>query len=286
MSAVLYESSGGVATLTLSRPERLNAMRREDYDRLVAAIDRAEADRTARVLVLTGAGRAFCAGTDLSDGFDLPAGGDPATGRDVPADLGGRVTLRLFRCRKPVIAAINGAAVGFGASLALPADFRLAATGARFGFVFSRRGIAADGCSSWFLPRIVGLPRAADWLLTGRMIEAGEALAAGLVSRLVDPDRLMAEARGLAEDLARTASPLSLAVNRRLLWLAAGLASPHEAHRLESRAMAATLAGPDPAEGAAAFQARRAPVFTTDAADADFLDAWRDPEPFTPGPAP
>ena len=277
MTAVLYESREGIATLTLSRPERLNAMRREDYDALIAAIDRAEADRTARVLILTGAGRAFCAGTDLSDGFDLPAGGDPATGQDVPPDLGGRVSLRLFRCRKPVIAAINGAAVGFGASVTLPADFRLAATGARFGFVFSRRGIAADGCSSWFLPRVVGLPCAADWLLTGRMIEAEEALARGLVSRLVEPGQLMAEARALALDLVQNTSPLSLAVNRRLLWLAAGQGSPEAAHRLESRAMVATLAGPDPAEGAAAFQARRAPVFGTDALDADFLEAWDKP---------
>ena len=175
MSAVLISVRDEVATLTLNRPEKLNAFRRQDYDSLIAAIDAAETDPAVRVTVLTGAGRGFCAGTDLSDGFDLPSGGDPATGEGVPPDLGGRVALRLYRCLKPVIAAVNGAAMGFGASLCLPCDFRIASTSARFGFVFARRGISADGCCSWFLPRIVGLPRAADWLLSGRMITAEEA---------------------------------------------------------------------------------------------------------------
>ena len=254
-----------MATLTLNRPEKLNAFRRQDYDSLIAAIDAAETDPAVRVTVLTGAGRGFCAGTDLSDGFDLPSGGDPATGEGVPPDLGGRVALRLYRCLKPVIAAVNGAAMGFGASLCLPCDFRIASTSARFGFVFARRGISADGCCSWFLPRIVGLPRAADWLLSGRMITAEEALATGLVSRLLPSADLLPEALALAQDLARNCAPLSMALNRRLLWQMSAAASPQEAHLLESRAMVATLTGPDPKEGVLAFREKRPPQFTAPA---------------------
>ncbi len=271
MSAVLISVQDGVATLTLNRPEKLNAFRRQDYDSLIAALDVAESDSTVRVTLLTGAGRGFCAGTDLSDGFDLPTGGDPATGAGVPPDLGGRVALRLYRCLKPVIAAVNGAAMGFGASLTLPCDFRLASTTARFGFVFSRRGISADGCSSWFLPRIVGLPRAADWLLSGRMITAEEALACGLVSRLLPPEELMPSAMALARDLAQNCAPLSMALNRRLLWQMSAAASPEAAHLMESRAMVATLTGPDPAEGVQAFRKKRPPQFTARAEGAAVL---------------
>ena len=272
MTAVLVSVRDGVATLTLNRPEKLNAFRREDYDTLIAALDQVEADDAVRATVLTGAGRGFCAGTDLSAGFDLPVGGDPSTGEGVPPDLGGRVALRLFRCSKPLIAAVNGAAMGFGASLTLPCDFRIAATTARFGFVFSRRGIAADACSSWFLPRVVGLPRAVDWLLTGRQFEADEALASGLVSRLLPPEDLLSAAQEIGLDLALNCSPLSLALNRRLVWQMAAAPHPELAHRMESRAMVVALLGPDPAEGIEAYRNRRPPRFTAIAKGAAVLD--------------
>ncbi|MCF1707936.1 enoyl-CoA hydratase-related protein [Tabrizicola sp. J26] len=276
MSLRLDRPQDWVAELTLDRPEKFNAMRAGDYDLLLSLLEKVEADADVRVLILTGAGRAFCAGTDLSDGFDLPAGGDPATGAGVPPDLGGRVALRLFSFRKPVIAAINGAAIGFGATLTLPCDFRLAVPEARFGFVFSRRGIAADGCSSWFLPRIVGPTKAADWLLTGRMFDAAEAQASGLLTRIAPAEALLKEARLLASDLASNCSPLSLAVNRQLLWQMAGAPHPFLAHQLESRAMVATLAGPDPAEGARAFREKRSPTFRSNAAAAEFIGGWPD----------
>ncbi|WP_342640643.1 enoyl-CoA hydratase-related protein [Rhodoligotrophos ferricapiens] len=269
-----YEKAAGIVTIWLNRPEKLNAARKETHDELLAALSRADEDDDVRVVVVSGRGRAFCAGTDLSGGFSLPSGGDPATGEGVPADLGGRVTLRLFDMRKPVIGAINGVAVGFGATFLLPMDVRFASSEARFGFVFSRRGIVAESCSSWFLPRLVGIPTALDWMITGRLILAEEALKAGLVQKVLPPDHLLAEAMTLAQDIVKQTAPVSVAVNRQLLWKMMGADHPRIAHALESRALSATLAHPDSAEGARSFAEKRPAEFRGRISEAAFIDGW------------
>lgn len=264
-----------IVTIALNRPDKLNAARAETYSELVAALDAADADEAVRAIIVTGRGRAFCAGTDLSGGrFSLPRGGDPATGKGIPADLGGRVTLRLFEMRKPVIGAVNGPAVGFGATFLLPMDYRIASSTARFGFVFTRRGIAAESCSSWFLPRIVGITTALDWMLTGRMVDAEEALRKGLVSEIAAPEELLAKATAIAREIADNTAPASVALNRQLLWRMLGADHPLEAHKLESRAIAATVGTPDSAEGARAFLEKRPPNFTGKVADTRYMEAW------------
>lgn len=266
----------GVATITLNRPDKLNAMTTRMIDSLIAAFDRAEADDGVRAVVVTGAGRAFCAGTDLSAGFALPTGGDPRSGEGVPPDVGGVLTLRLFRMRKPVIGAINGVAAGIGATLLLAMDRRIAVTDSRFTFPFARRGIMAESASSWFLPRIVGMSAALDWMLTGRMIEADEAMAKGLVDELAPASGLLPRAREFARQIIEHTAPASVAVNRRLLWRMAGAASPAEAHELESRALSGLLAHPDSAEGVASFKEKRRPAFTGTIRTADFMDGWEE----------
>ena len=269
-----YSRDGATAVITLNRPEKLNAVRMRTLDELIAALDDADADDCVRAVVVTGAGRAFCAGTDLSDGFDLPMGGNPATGEGIPPDAGGRVTLRLYEMTKPVIAAINGAAVGFGATSLLAMDFRLAAPEAKFCYIFARRGIVAESCSSWFLPRVVGVATALDWMLTGRMIPAQEALRKGLVQEVLPAEALLPRAMEIARDIAENTAPMSVAINRQLLWKLLDAGHPRMAHELESRGVAATLAGPDSREGAKAFAERRAPAFTSKASDAAFMRAW------------
>jgi enoyl-CoA hydratase/carnithine racemase len=259
---VLYESEHGIATLTLHRPDNLNAFTRRMRDELLDAFDRADADDEVRAVIVTGAGRAFCAGADLSGGADAfrYASRDP-TPAEEHRDGGGRVTLRIFESRKPVIAALNGAAVGIGATMTLPMDVRIASSAARFGFVFTRRGIVPEACSSWFLPRIVGMSRAAEWVLTGRVFDAGEALAGGLVSRVVAPADLLPAARALAREIADHTSPVSVALARQMLWRLAAADHPMEAHKIDSRAIYAMGASPDVAEGIAAFKEKRVPRF-------------------------
>ncbi|WP_137388362.1 enoyl-CoA hydratase-related protein [Rhodoligotrophos defluvii] len=269
-----YEKADGVVTICLNRPDKLNAARVETHDELLTAFTRADEDDEVRAVVVTGNGRAFCAGTDLSGGFNLPSGGDPATGENVPADLGGRVSLRLYEMRKPVIGAINGVAVGFGATVLLPMDFRIAASEARFGFIFSRRGIVAESCSSWFLPRLVGIATALDWMITGRMIPADEALERGLLHKVVAQDQLLSTAMALARDIADNTAPVSVALNRQLLWKMLGADRPRIAHDLESRALSATLALPDSREGARAFTEKRPAAFSGRTSEAAFMDAW------------
>jgi enoyl-CoA hydratase/carnithine racemase len=269
-----YVKDGTTAIIALNRPEKLNAVRMRSLDELVAALDDADADDAIRAVVVTGNGRAFCAGTDLSDGFDLPMGGDPATGDGVPPDAGGRVTLRLYEMTKPVIAAVNGPAVGFGATSLLAMDFRLAAAEAKFCYIFARRGIVAESCSSWFLPRIVGVATALDWMLTGRMVPAQEALQKGRVQDVVPAEALLPRAMEIARGIAETTAPVSVAINRQLMWKMLDAEHPRMAHALESRGVAATLAGPDAREGARAFAERRAPAFTSKASDAAFMRAW------------
>lgn len=271
---VAYAIRGAAAVVSFNRPDRMNAARAQTHADLSAALDRAEADDDVRAVVLTGEGRAFCAGTDISDGFDLPVGGDPATGEGVPPDIGGVTVLRLFRMNKPVIAAVNGAAVGFGASLSVACDIRLAAPAAKWGFVFARRGIAAESCVSWFLPRAVGMSVALDWMMTGRMIASEEAERSGLVSHVVPLDGLLDAALAIVEDIAAHTAPASVAMNRRLVWRMASASHPAEAHALESRAIAARLAHADSAEGVAAFAERRPPKFGRGLEPAAIIDRW------------
>lgn len=271
---IAYSVRDGAAVLAFDRPDRMNAARMKTHTDLIAALDRAEADDAVRCVVLTGQGRAFCAGTDISEGFDLPTGGDPATGEGVAPDVGGVTVLRLFRMRKPVIAAVNGAAVGFGASLTLACDIRLASETAKWGFVFARRGIAAESCCSWFLPRAVGISTALDWMMTGRMVPASEAQAAGMVTSLHPPGSLLDAALEIAREIAENTAPASVAMNRHLLWRMMGAAHPAEAHALESRAIAARLAHPDSAEGVAAFAERRAPRFAAGLDGAEVMSGW------------
>jgi enoyl-CoA hydratase/carnithine racemase len=254
--AILLETlEEGVLTLTLNRPDKLNAMSYALLDGLVAALDRADEDDEVRAIILTGAGRGFCAGTDLSGGsetFDVSR-----VPRDEHRDLGAKLTLRIFEMRKPVIAAINGPATGIGITLTLPCDIRLASSQARMGFVFVRRGIAPDACSSWFAPRIVGISQAADWFMSGRVFDAGEALRGGLVSEVVEPERLLPRAREIARQFVSESSQVSVALVRRLLWQMLGASSPREAMLLESKALWHMGQGADSREGVASFLEKR-----------------------------
>ena len=271
---IAYSVRGAAAVLSFDRPERMNAARMKTHADFVAALDRAEQDDAVRAIVVTGNGKAFCAGTDISEGFRLPEGGNPSTGEGVPADIGGTTVLRLFRSRKPVIAAVNGAAVGFGASLSIACDMRIASPAARWGFVFARRGIAPESCISWFLPRAVGMATALDWMMTGRMVSAEEAAEAGMLKAVVAPDALLDTALAIVEDIAANTAAVSVAMNRQLLWRMAGAAHPSQAHALESRALAARLSHSDSGEGVAAFSEKRPPRFEAGLEGASVMDGW------------
>jgi len=258
---LLYEAQDGILTLTLNRPDKLNAFTNTMALELIDAFDRSDADDAIRVVIVTGAGRGFCAGADLSAGaatFDHAAQGG-ATDLDDPSirDGGGTVTLRIFRSLKPVIAAVNGPAVGIGATMQLAMDIRLASEAARFGFVFARRGIVPEAASSWFLPRIVGLPQALEWCFTGRVFPAAEALAGGLVRSVHAPDDLLPAARALAREIADNTAPVSVALTRQMLWRMAGARDPMEAHRVDSRAIFTRGASADAAEGVTSFLEKR-----------------------------
>jgi enoyl-CoA hydratase/carnithine racemase len=260
---ILVDARDGILTVTLNRPEKLNAFTPRMRDELIAAFDRADADDEVRAVVVTGAGRAFCAGADLSlgaDTFDYPRReglSDPGRHRDG----GGRLALRIYESRKPVIAAVNGPAVGIGATMTLPMDLRLAAIHAGFGFVFTRRGIVPEACSSWFLPRLVGVGTALEWVLSGRTVWAEEALRRGLVRSLHAPADLLPEALALAREIAENAAPVSVTLARHLLWRMLGADHPMAAHRIESRAMFTLGQGPDAKEGVRAFLEKRPPRF-------------------------
>jgi enoyl-CoA hydratase/carnithine racemase len=262
-----YEIADQILTITLDRPDRLNAFTATMGRELIEAFDLADADDDVRAVIVTGAGRAFCAGADLQSGgstFDLS---DRRIGDDVPRDGGGQVSLRIFDCTKPVIAAINGAAVGVGVTMTLPMDIRLAAEEARFGFVFVRRGIVPEACSSWFLPRIVGIARAMEWAATGRLVSAEEAAAAGLVRSVHPGAELIGAARELAREVAEHAAPVSVALTRRLMWRMLGATHPMAAHRADSRAMFARGRSADAREGVTSFLEKRPPQFTDRVSD-------------------
>ncbi|GAB3498972.1 enoyl-CoA hydratase-related protein [Nocardiopsis coralliicola] len=261
---ITYAAASGVATITLNRPDRLNAFTGTMRGELIRAFDEADADDAVRAVVVTGAGRGFCAGADLeagADTFNASARGEKRREADriggVPRDGGGTVALRIAAARKPVIGAVNGPAVGVGATMTLPMDIRLAAESARFGFVFARRGIVPEAASTWFLPRVVGISQAMEWVATGRVFGAAEAREGRLVSRVVPDGELLSAAHGVAQEIAENTSAVSVAVSRQLLWGMLGAESPWEAHRLDSQAIHALGAGPDAAEGVAAFLEKR-----------------------------
>ncbi len=257
---LLYDVTNGVLKLTLHRPDRLNAFTATMGSELIDAFDRADADDDVRAIILTGSGRAFCAGADLSAGaatFDRFAAGQVDLSDPAIRDGGGLLTLRIFRCLKPVIAAVNGPAVGVGATMLLATDMRLASETARFGFVFTRRGIVPEAASSYFLPRIVGLPQALEWCLTGKVFPAAEALQGGLVRSVHAPDDLLPAATALAREIADNTAPVSVALTRQMLWRLAAARDPMEAHRIESRGIFTRGASADAAEGIASFLEKR-----------------------------
>ena len=253
-----YAVEDGIATITLDRPDRMNAFTERMRLELIAAFDRADADDDVRVVIVTGRGKAFCAGADLAGGGDTFR----SDSEEVWRDGGGQVSLRIYESKKPVIAAINGPAVGVGVTMTLPMDIRLASDSARFGFVFTRRGITPEACSSWFLPRLVGISRALGWVLSGRVFPAAEALAGGLVSEVLPAADLLPRARALAREIADNTSAVSVALGRQLLWRMLGADHPMEAHKIDSRAISHMGRSPDAAEGVTSFLEKRPPRFS------------------------
>jgi enoyl-CoA hydratase/carnithine racemase len=275
------EVSERILTITLDRPERLNAWTATMAGELLEAFDRADADDEVRAVIVTGAGRGFCAGADLQSGGDTfdyrrRAEGPGGSG---PRDNGGELTLRIFDCTKPVIAAINGPAVGIGATMTLPMDVRLASEEARIGFVFARRGIIPEAASSWFLPRVVGISRAMEWVATGRVFSAREALEGGLVRSVHGPAELLPAARELAREIAENTAPVSVALARRLMWRMLGAEHPMIAHRADSRGMVARGQSADAVEGITAFLEKRPAAFPDRVSDGlpDVMPGYRSP---------
>jgi len=261
---IAYElDADGILTITLDRPEQLNAFTGQMQHEMIDALDRADADDSVRAIIVTGRGRGFCAGADLSGGpntFNSAARGGPADIADY-RDGGGQLTLRIFECKKPVIAAINGPAVGVGITMTLAMDMRLASDNARMGFVFARRGIVMEACSSWFLPRIAGIQQATEWVYTGRVFPAQEALAGRLVRSLHPPAELLPAARAIALEVAQNTSGVSVALNRQLLWRGLVADHPMQAHMADSRGILMMGQSADVKEGVASFLEKRAPHF-------------------------
>jgi enoyl-CoA hydratase/carnithine racemase len=273
-----------IATITLNRPDKMNAFTGQMMLDLVAAFDATDADDAVGAVIVTGAGRAFCAGADLSAGaatfdYDRRLEREPeraASAQERLRDGGGRVTLRIFESLKPVIAAVNGPAVGVGATMQLPMDVRLASTDAKFGFVFARRGIVPEAASSWFLPRVVGVSTALEWCYSGRVFSAAEAKERGLVRSLHAPDELLPAARAIAKEIVDNTAPVSVALTRQMLWRMLGADHPMEAHKIDSRAVYARGQSADAREGVMSFLEKRAPVYpcTVSADMPDFYPWW------------
>ena len=262
-NTILYEVEDGILTLTLNRPEALNAFNREMLSEMLDAFDRADADDAVKAIIVTGAGRAFCAGADLSSGgdtFDADARDDRESG--LTPDGGGILTLRIYELNKPIIAAINGAAVGVGVTMTLAMDVRLAADVAKFGFVFARRGIVPEACSGYFLPRVVGISQALEWCYSGRVFPAEEALAGGLVKSLHPKDDLMATARAMAGDIRDNTAPISVSLIRHMMWRMLGADHPMEAHKIDSRGIYYRGRSADAREGVESFLEKRPAEFS------------------------
>ena len=286
-SQIDLDISQGIATLTLNRPEKMNAFTRTMMDEIIDAMDRTDADDSVRAVIFTGAGeRAFCAGADLtlddgravfSDSTQVDDLSDPRV-----RDGGGKLTLRLFQSMKPLISACNGAAVGVGVTMQLPMDIRLASDNARYGFVFARRGIVPEACSSWFLPRIVGVGQALEWCMTGRIFDAQEALRGGLIRSVHPQGELLDAARGIAREIAENTSAVSVAMTRAMLWRVPAGDHPMEAHKVDSRAIYRLSKGADAKEGVQSFLEKRAPDFPLRVSSdmPDFYPWWGEEPPF------
>jgi enoyl-CoA hydratase/carnithine racemase len=281
---IQYAVADGIATITMHRPEKMNAFTNVMMREMCTAFDLVDADDAVRAVIVTGSGeRAFCAGADLTP----DVGGDVFASRseveslsdERVRDSGGRLTLRIFQCKKPVIGAINGAAVGIGATMQLPMDFRLASDTARIGFVFARRGIVAEAASSWFLPRLVGMQQALEWCMTGRVFDAVEALNGGLVRSVHAPTELMEAARALAREIADNTAPVSIALTRAMLWRLSAADHPMAAHAIDSRAIYRRARSGDAKEGIASFLEKRSPAYPDKvSADLpDFFPWWDEP---------
>jgi enoyl-CoA hydratase/carnithine racemase len=277
------EKRDGIAITTFSRPEKMNTFTNVMMLELIALFDQTDADDSVRAVIITGSGRAFCAGADLGRGagtFDVNSRdmSREITENGVRRDGGGRVTLRIFNSLKPVIAAVNGAAVGVGATMQLPMDFRIASTEARYGFVFARRGIAPEACSSWFLPRLVGVPTALEWIYSGRVFGADEAKAAGLVQSVHKPEDLLPAAIDFAHSITDKSAPVSVAVSRQMVWRMLGAPHPMDAHRADSRAIQTRGASADVREGISSFLEKREAKFVNSVAT-ELPELFTDPEP-------
>jgi enoyl-CoA hydratase/carnithine racemase len=269
-----------VLTITLDRPDRLNAWTATMGRELIEAFDQADADDEIGAIIVTGAGRGFCAGADLAGGGETFDWRERAPQGAVPRDNGGQFTLRVFASTKPVIAAINGPAVGVGATMTLPMDVRLAADDVRMGFVFARRGIVPEACSSWFLPRVVGISRAMEWVSTGRVFSAQEGLDAGLLRSLHPPDELLDAANHLAHEIVDNTAPVSVALARRMMWTMLGAEHPMLAHRADSRGMFFRGQSADAVEGVTSFLEKRPAHFSDRVSDGlpDILPGWSEPQ--------
>ncbi|HJM91581.1 MAG: crotonase/enoyl-CoA hydratase family protein [Alphaproteobacteria bacterium] len=279
---ILYEVEDGVLTITLNRPDKLNAFTGVMLTEIIDAMDRADADDDVRAIIFTGAGRGFCAGADLSRGastFNMAEreGEGPV---DEWRDGGGRVSLRLFESKKPLIAAVNGPAAGVGVTMQLPMDIRIASTEARFGLVFTRRGVVMEACSSWFLPRIVGISQAMEWVMSGRVFPADEALKGGLVSQVVAPDDLLPTARAIAREIAENTSAVSVTLCRHMMWKMLGADHPMEAHKIDSRGIRTMGQLPDAYEGVQSFLEKRPGNYTMKPSTdiPDFFPWWEERE--------
>lgn len=281
---ICYDVEDGIATITLNRPDKMNAFTNRMMNEMIAAFDAIDADDAVRAVIVTGHGeRAFCAGADLTpeDGKQVFASGETVDDLSDSRvrDGGGLLTLRIYQCKKPVIAAVNGAAVGVGVTMQLPMDIRLASDTARFGFVFARRGIVPEAASSWFLPRLVGMQQAMEWCYTGRIFDAQEALAGGLVRSVHPADQLLAEARKLAREIADNTAPVSIALTRHMLWRNSAMPHPMDAHRVDSRAIYRRSRSGDAKEGISSFLEKRAPAYPdkVSADMPDFFPWWEEP---------
>ncbi|WP_417518454.1 crotonase/enoyl-CoA hydratase family protein [Minwuia sp.] len=278
---ILYDVEDGILTITLNRPDKLNAFTEQMRVEVMDALDRADADDDVRAIIFTGAGRGYCAGADLSRGGETfnyaKRGYEPG---EVVRDGGGVMTLRLYQCKKPVIGAINGPAVGVGSTMQLPMDVRIASEKARFGFVFAQRGVVPEACSSYFLPRLVGISQALDWAYSGRVFEADEALKGGLVREVVPHDDLLPRAREIAKSYMEKSSAVSVAMIRAMFWRLLAADHPMEAHQIDSRGMVAMGAAADAQEGVSSFLEKRAPEFSMKPSQdmPDFYPWWEEPE--------
>lgn len=280
---ILYAVDEHIATITLNRPAQLNAFTGTMMRELISAFDMIDADDDVRAVIVTGAGRGFCAGADLSGGGETFSGGGSDERTDVEGvtrDGGGLVSLRIFDCTKPVIAAINGPAVGVGITMTLPMDIRLVSENAKIGFVFARRGILPEACSSWFLPRLVGISQATEWCYTGRVFGPDEAKEGRLVRSIHAPDDLLPAARAIAKEIADNTAPVSVALTRQMLWRLLGADHPMEAHRVDSRGIASRGASADAREGVTSFLEKRPAVFPVKVSDGlpSIFPGWEQPK--------